>query len=72
MGAFFKGLGLVLGVIALVATGVMLAALLAYLGGRIILPEMGLKAPDYGPWLAFTCVAAVGSAIGYVIKAGIE
>jgi len=70
MGAFFRGLGLTLGVIALVAVGLLVAALLAYIGGRIILPPMSLTAPSYEAWFGFTCIASIGGALSYVIKAG--
>ena len=36
---------------ALYLGGSALIALIQYISGRIILPEMGLDVPGYGPWL---------------------
>lgn len=47
----FLGLGAAL-------LGVLLGATLSYVCGRIILPEMGLQAPGFGPWFVIWCIGA--------------
>lgn len=37
--------------------GTVSGSLGAYIIGRILLPEMGLRAPHYGTWLAISLVA---------------
>lgn len=47
---------LILGIIGLI----FLAALFEYIVGRILLPEMGLTAPDYWTWFWTSFMIALG------------
>lgn len=49
-------------VLALTGLVVVLGSLGSYVGGRILLPEVGLTAPSYGTWLAFTVVTLLFAA----------
>lgn len=44
-------------VISVMLMGTVSGSLGAYIIGRILLPEMGLRAPHYGTWLAISLVA---------------
>lgn len=59
----------VLGVILILLVTPSYAALASYIGGRILLPEIGLAAPQYTTWFWFYLFIIIFATPVYMIKA---
>lgn len=50
----------------------LLAALLSYWWGRVLLPEVGLSAPEYWTWFWSLLPVIISYGVGYFVKEALE